>query len=152
VKLGAHAGLRRETRCKVSHTRELVDRYTAVWNEPDTDRRRQAVAEIWTPDALHLLQAPQEVREAAANLDVTATFQARGHAELEARVKRGYEQFVAEGGNSFRPRDEGDRLGDVVKFRWEMVTGAGEVAAVGLEFVVLDAQGLIRTDYQFIES
>jgi hypothetical protein len=29
---------------------------------------------------------------------------------------------------------------------------SGEVAGVGLEFVLLDADGRIRTDYQFIEG
>jgi hypothetical protein len=33
-----------------------------------------------------------------------------------------------------------------------MVSASGEVAGVGLEFVVLDADGRIRMDYQFIES
>lgn len=83
---------------------------------------------------------------------MTPSFQSRGHAELEARVKRAYEEFVADAGNSFRARDDGTRLGDVVKFRWEMVTSSGEVAGVGLEFVLLDSDGRILTDYQFIES
>jgi hypothetical protein len=39
-----------------------------------------------------------------------------------------------------------------VKFRWEMVTSSGEVAGVGLEFELLDADGRIRTDEHFIES
>jgi hypothetical protein len=35
----------------------------------------------------------------------------------------------------------------VVKFRWEMVsTEAGSVAGVGLEFLVIDAEGRIRSD------
>jgi hypothetical protein len=55
-------------------------------------------------------------------------------------------------GNTFRARDDGARVGDAVKFRWEMVTSSGEVAGVGLEFVLLDADGRIGTDYQFIES
>jgi hypothetical protein len=33
-----------------------------------------------------------------------------------------------------------------------MVSGSGEVAGVGLELLVLDADGRIRSDYQFIES
>jgi hypothetical protein len=65
---------------------------------------------------------------------------------------RAYEEFVADAGNSFRARDEGTRLGDAVKFRWEMVTSGGGVAGVGLEFVLLDSDGRIRTDCQFIES
>ncbi|MGH2963373.1 MAG: hypothetical protein ACRDL3_14465 [Solirubrobacterales bacterium] len=107
--------------------------------------------ELWSEDGVHVLQPPQEVRDAAAALRVTSTFQARGHDELEARVSRAYEQFVAAGEFSFRPRDNAARLGDVVTFNWEMVsTTGGEVAGVGLEFVVLDADGRIRSDYQFI--
>jgi len=43
-------------------------------------------------------------------------------------------------------------LGDVVKFNWEMVSTSGEVVGVGLEFMILAADGRIRMDYQFIES
>jgi len=136
----------------MNDTKDLVERYVAVWNESDATRRRQAVAELWREDAVHVLQPPQEVREAAAALDVRSIFQVRGHAELEERVKRAYETFVAEAGNSFRPRDDGDRVGDVARFRWEMVTSSGEVASVGLEFVVLDSAGRIQADYQFIET
>ena len=141
----------------MDNVKELVDRYTAIWNEPDPDRRRQGVAQLWSEDAVQILEPPQEAREAAASLEVTPTFQARGHRELEARVTRAYEEFVATTGNIFRPQaheirpqDHGTRLADVVTFRWEMVTDAGEVAAGGLEFVVLGADGRIQTDYQFI--
>jgi hypothetical protein len=136
----------------MSNTKELVDRYVAIWNEPDDERRRQGVAELWSEDAVHILQPPEQVREAAAELEVTSTFQARGHAELEARVAHAYTEFIASGRNTFRAQDHGTRLGDVVKFRWEMVTDGGEVAGVGLEFVILSADGRIQTDYQFIES
>jgi hypothetical protein len=85
--------------------------------------------------------------ECAARLPAAA-----GHAELEARVARAYEQFVASGGFSFRLRGKAARVGDVVKFSWAMVRTDGQVAAVGLEFLVLEADGRARLDYQFIES
>ena len=44
------------------------------------------------------------------------------------------------------------RVADAVRFTWEMVSGDGAVAATGLEFLVLAADGRIRLDYQFIES
>jgi hypothetical protein len=78
--------------------------------------------------------------------------QARGHAELEARVARAYEEFVAPGTFHFRPRDNAVRLGDAVKFGWEMIDAGGEVAGAGLEFVLLDPDGRIRSDYRFIEG
>jgi hypothetical protein len=57
----------------------------------------------------------------------TTTLEARGHDELEMRLTR--------------------------EFNWEMVRSTtGEVAAAGLEVLILDADGFIETDYQFIES
>jgi len=44
-------------------------------------------------------------------------------------------------------------LRNVVTFNWEMIPAAGgDVLAVGLEFLVLDEQGHILNDYQFIVS
>ena len=46
-----------------------------------------------------------------------------------------------------------DRLGDVVKFTWDMVPAdGGEVAGTGLEVLVLEKDDRIKTDYQFIEG
>ncbi len=133
---------------------ELADRYVALWNEPDAERRRAAIAALWSEDGVHVLQPPEDIREAAAapGLGLTATLDARGHAALEVRATSAYEQFIAPGEFSFRRRDNVARLGDVVKFNWEMVSGNGEVAGAGLEFLVLGPDGRIRTDYQFIES
>jgi hypothetical protein len=136
----------------VNHEIELVDRFVAVWNEPNAERRGTMVRELWTEDALHVFQPPQEVLDAAAALNVTAVFQARGHAELEGRVARAYEEFIAPGEFTFRLAGEAKRVSDAVRFTWEMVSADGAIAGVGLEFFVLAADGRIRLDYQFIES
>jgi hypothetical protein len=134
--------------------RELVSRYVAVWNEPDPEQRRKAVHDLWTEDGAHILQPPQEIRKAAAGLVFPGTIlEARGHHALEVRVTRAYEEFVAPGQFTFKPRDNADRLGNVVKFNWEMVpSGGGEAAGAGLEILFLDEDGRIKTDYQFIEG
>jgi hypothetical protein len=133
---------------------EFADRYMELWHEPDPDRRRAAIAELWTEDGAHILQPPQEAREIAARpgIGLTATFEARGHAALEARATSAYEEFIAPGEFIFRRRDNVERLGDVVKFDWEMVSNSGDVAGAGLAFLVLAPDGRIRRDYQFIES
>ncbi len=134
--------------------RELVGRYVAVWNEPDAELRRKAIHDLWTENGVHILQPPQEIRKAAAGLGFTSTtLEARGYDALEVRVTRAYQEFVAPGEFTFNPRDNADRLDNVVKFNWEMVpSGGGEVAGVGLEILVLDEDGRIKTDYQFIEG
>jgi hypothetical protein len=131
---------------------ELADRYVALWNEPDPDRRRGLVEGLWTEDGAHILQPPQEMREIAERpgLGLAATLEARGHAELEARAATAYEQWVGSGTMTFRRHDDVERLGDVVKFHWEGVSPDGEVAGVGLDFLVLGPDGRIWRDYQFI--
>ena len=95
----------------ISDPNELAERYTAVWMEPDGDRRRKAIADLWSEDAIHVLQPTQEVYAAAAERAVNPTWQVRGHDELEARVTSAYEDFVATGQMSFRARDGAKRLG-----------------------------------------
>jgi hypothetical protein len=131
---------------------ELAEKYIALWNEPDPDRRRQMIAELWTEDARHILQPPQEIREIAAQpgIGLTAILEARGHEEIEARAGSAYEHWVGSEGLSFRGRDDAERLGDVVKFHWEAVAKDDEVSAVGLNFLVLAADGRIKRDYTFV--
>src|SRR5262245_59788311 len=77
---------------------ELVSRYVAVWNQADAELRRKAIHDLWAKDGGHVLQPPQEMRQAAAGLGFPApVLEARGHDELEVRVTRAYEEFVAQG-------------------------------------------------------
>ena len=69
------------------------------------------------------------------------------------QVVRDFNLDIAPGEFVFRARDNAARHGNVVKFNWEMVpTSGGEVAGVGLEILILDDDGRIRIDYQFIEA
>src|ERR671919_137283 len=130
-----------ETRTKAAE--ELADRYVALWNEPDADRRGRMIAKLWAEDGRHILQPPQEIRAIAAQpgIAMTAILEARGYEEIEARAASAYEHWVGSEGLSFRGRDDAERLGDVVKFHWEAVSPDGEVTAVGLVFLVLGADG-----------
>lgn len=130
---------------------ELADRYVAVWNEPAPDARRAAVSALWAEDGVHVLQPPEEAVRAAAGLDITPVFLARGHDELTARVDRAYEEFVATGQMTFRRRGDVARVHDAVRLSWEAVSD-GEVVGWGTDFLILDATGRIRADYQFIEA
>ena len=130
----------------------LAEKYLALWNEPDADRRRRMIAELWTEDGRHILQAPEEIREIAARpgLAMPAILEARGYEEIEARAASAYEHWVGSEGLSFRGRDDVERLGDVVKFHWEAIAKNGEVFGVGLNFLVLAGNGRIERDYTFV--
>jgi hypothetical protein len=131
---------------------ELAEKYVALWNEPDADRRRRMIAELWAEDGRHILQPPEEIRGIAARpgIAMTAILEARGYEEIEARAGSAYEHWVGSEGLSFRGRHDADRLGDVVKLHWEAVAKDGTVFAVGLSFLVLAADGRIERDYTFI--
>ena len=135
---------------RTTKAEQLAERYTAVWMESDGERRRKAIADLWSEDAIHILQPTQQVYAAADERAVNPTWQVRGHEELEARVVSAYEDFVATGQMTFRARPGAKRLGDVVTWRWEGVSPEGEVLGAGLEFVFLAADGRIATDYQFV--
>lgn len=131
---------------------ELAQRYVALWNEPDDERRGRMVAELWTKDARHILQPPKEIRGIAARpgIAMTAILEARGHREIQARAASAYEHWVRSEGLGFRARDDAERLGDVVKFHWEASTEDGDAVAVGLNVLILAADGRIERDYTFV--
>jgi hypothetical protein len=132
-------------------TESLANNYMALWNEPDAERRRQMIAEIWAEDGRHILQPPEEIIAIAGQpgIGMTAVLEAQGYEAIEARATSAHEHWVRSEGMSFRGRDDADRLGDVIKFHWEGVVD-GAVAAVGLCFLVLGADGRIERDYTFL--
>ncbi|MFI7066930.1 hypothetical protein ACIBL3_38440 [Kribbella sp. NPDC050124] len=137
---------------KNSAAEELADRYVAVWNEPDAGVRRKAVEELWTADGVHLLEPPEEVVKRAAELDIRATFEARGHAELVRRVARAYDEFVAPGQFEFRRDGAVAVVRDMVKLRWVMIpAGGGEPLGSGTDLLLVSPDGRITTDYQFVD-
>lgn len=112
----------------------LADRYVAVWNETDTGRRRQQIAELWAPEGQHYVGA-REVR---------------GYEDLETRIRESHEKNVRDGGNRFRAAQGAHRLRDVVTFYWEMLPADGEtIVGRGLEFLIVNNEGRILVDYMF---
>ena len=119
----------------MDNAQRLADRYAAVWNETDPERRRRAIAELWTPNGRHYVN----------------TREARGYAALEQRITGSYEKNVRDGGRRFRAAQDARVLRDAVTFHWEMLPAdSDEVIATGLEFLILDCEGRILVDYQFI--
>jgi len=114
---------------------EFVERYVAVWNEPDSARRRERIAALWTPSgtSLHRVLEP------------------RGHAALEARVAASYDKWVHGRGCTFRSAHHAFGHHDAVMCNWEMVSPEGAVVSLGLSFLLLDPYGLVHTELQFPE-
>ncbi|MFC4912477.1 hypothetical protein [Actinomadura gamaensis] len=111
---------------------QIVARYVAVWNEPDPDRRRAAIAGLWAEDAVELVE------------DTTFT----GLAELEDRVTEAHKQFVEDGGYSIDHADDAVSHHDAVTFTVRLVRDA-RVAWAARVVLLVGEDDLIRRDYQF---
>ena len=115
---------------------DIANRYAAVFNEPDPGTRRTAIAAIWSQDARVYTPAAEYA----------------GLAAIEERVRAAHEKWVRDEGFVFRPLGPAEEHHGGVRFRWEMIPAAdGPAASAGAHFLVLDADGLIRHDYQFID-
>src|SRR5262245_18937124 len=114
---------------------DFVERYVAVWNEPDSTRRRERIAALWT---LH-------------GASLHRTLEPRGHAALEQRIAASYDKWVHGRGYVFRSAHHAVGHHDAVMCNWEMVSPDGVVVSLGLSFLLLDPYGLVHTELQFPE-
>jgi hypothetical protein len=114
----------------------FIQRYLAMWHEADPARRHELVAELWAEDAENK----------------TGRWAIRGIAEIQARVTRAHDEWVASKGFVFRPAGNTATHNNVVKLFWDMVPSAGgPVESRGLDIFVLDDAGKIAALYQFSE-
>ncbi|MFG1811745.1 nuclear transport factor 2 family protein [Streptomyces sp. NPDC049040] len=113
----------------------IVQRYVAVWSEPDAKVRRDDVVRLWAGDGVEYVEGAQF----------------RGHDGLVDRVAEAYGLFVGSG--DYRVSHDGHVTvhGDIVvlTIRLEYAGGpqAGEVAWAARVFLLLDADGRILQDY-----
>jgi hypothetical protein len=116
---------------------EFVQQFMELWNEPDDETRRKTVDALFAPQGANY----------------TPTLEATGHAEIDARVKRSFDKWVATG-HRFRlaPTSPQAHHG-ALRVVWEMVKVADdEVAATGVEYLLLDEDGRILSDHQFVPA
>ncbi|MFJ9855597.1 nuclear transport factor 2 family protein [Streptomyces sp. NPDC101150] len=114
---------------------QIVQRYVAVWNEPDAVARKRAVAELWARDGVEFVEGAQF----------------RGHDELVDRVTEAYGLFVASGEYHVTDDKHVTVHADVVMFTIQLTYAKGpqvdEVAWAARVFLVLDDDGRIVQDY-----
>jgi hypothetical protein len=93
----------------MSEINTLVDRYVAVWNEPNAELRRKSITKLWVEDGVQFIRS-REIR---------------GYKALEERVEAVHEEFVKTGGFVFRlssdttmPCSSLGRCSQLVAARW----------------------------------
>ena len=113
---------------------ELANRYLAVWNEPDAEKRRAAIAELWTEDGGY----------------TDPLVAVKGHDGIEAVVSGAREQFP---GFAFSLLGVVDGHHDVARFQWGLASeGAAEPVVIGFDVAVVAEDGRLRTVLGFLDK
>jgi hypothetical protein len=102
---------------------DLVDRYIASWNETDGARRRDLIAQTFTPNASY----------------IDPLMQAEGHFEIDGMIRGVQEHFPS---HRFRRSGKLDEHHNRIRFTWDLVAEGGSVVAKGTDFAVVDAARL----------
>jgi len=116
----------------MSNVTELVDRYFAVWNETDAERRRNLIARTWT--------------EGASYLD--PLMHGEGHTGIDGLVQGVHEQFA---GHRFRQTSVVDAHHDRIRFSWELAREGGPAVVAGTDFGVVAADGRLQSITGFFD-
>jgi hypothetical protein len=111
----------------------LIDRYIAIWNEPDAARRRDLIAQTWTEDASYL----------------DPLLSGEGPDGIDAMVRGVQERFPD---HRFRRASAIDAHHDRVRFNWDLApAGGGAPLAAGVDFGVVAADGRLRAITGFLD-
>ncbi|MFI5013555.1 MAG: nuclear transport factor 2 family protein [Hyphomicrobiales bacterium] len=116
----------------MTNPNDLIDRYFAMWNETNAERRRDLIAATWADDARY----------------VDPMLEGEGRKGIDAMVAAVHQRFP---GLKFRRTGKIDLHHDRVRFSWELAPDDGPVFADGVDFGVLAADGRLRAITGFID-
>ncbi len=113
-------------------TREIANRYMAVWSQPDPGARRAAVEGLWAPNGVEFLDGGTQFR---------------GYEELDARVARAYDEFVGSGRYAITAADDVTRHGDIITLTAQLTRPDGGTDWEARVFLLVGDDGRIQEDY-----
>jgi hypothetical protein len=117
----------------VSDLPNIIDRYLAIWNEPDPKTRERAIAEVWSEDCSYT--------------DPLAAVE--GRAGVAAVIAGAREQFP---GFTFARYGDIDSHHDTARFRWSLTPdGSDEPAVIGFD-VAVTAGGQLQHVVGFLDQ
>jgi hypothetical protein len=108
----------RLTEAAMSNFTDLVDRYIAIWNETDDERRRDLIARTWTEDSTYL----------------DPMVRGEGRGGIDAMIRGVQAQFP---GLLFSRTSDVDAHNGRVRFAWELGPEGGPALAGGVDFGVI---------------
>jgi SnoaL-like domain len=110
---------------------ELIDRYIAIWNETDDNRRRDLIKQTWTDDSTY----------------VDPLMHGEGHAGLNTMIAGVQKQLP---GLIFTRQGNIDSHNHRVRFSWQLAPANAAPIAAGVDFGVI-TDGRLKTVTGFLD-
>lgn len=107
------------------HITAVVDRYIAMWNEEDPDRRARLIEEAWADGASY----------------VDPLLQAEGRDGISAMVAGLHQQYP---GHRFARRSVVDVHHDQVRFAWDLRGPDGSLTVAGIDVATVAPDGRLE--------
>ncbi len=118
----------------MSNVNSVIDRYIEMWNETDSTRRRDLIAQTWAEDATY----------------VDPLVAIAGYDEIDSTVAGAQAQFP---GFVFRLAGPVDSHHNLARFTWELAPdGADEALVVGFDVAVLSDDGRLQDVQGFLDK
>lgn len=114
---------------------DLADRYLAIFNEPEADRRTEMIGQLWARDGEH-----------------HGGFDGKGHADLIAGIQGSHDNWIKTRGWKWVSRTPAKARQNVVHFLFDAVLAAdpSQVVAGGAEVLIVGEDGKLSADYTFV--
>jgi len=97
----------------------IADRYIALWNETDPQRRQAMLAELWSETGTYR----------------DPVMQGRGHREIDALIAAVHDRFP---GFRFALVGQPDGYGDQIRFSWQLGPEGGDGPIKGTDFAMVE--------------
>lgn len=117
----------------MSDIQRIAEQYIAVWNEPDTDKRRALIGEVFTEDAVY----------------TDPLGAVTGRAGVDGFIAGAQAQFA---GLTFSLPAAPDAHHDIARFQWYLgAPGAEEPLAIGFDVITVE-DGRIKQVLGFLDK
>ncbi|HLW90656.1 MAG TPA: nuclear transport factor 2 family protein [Roseiarcus sp.] len=110
----------------------IAEKYIALWNEADQNRRKALIAKAWTEDAIY----------------ADPMMQGRGHDEIDALIGAVHQRFP---GHRFALSGRPDGHGDKVRFSWTLGVADAAPIAHGTDFGIVANDGRLKAITGFLD-
>jgi hypothetical protein len=117
----------------MNNSTDLVDRYIAIWNEPDAGRRRELIVDTWAEDGRY----------------IDPLFAVGGHDGVETMVSGFQQQFP---GLTFARTGDVEQHHDRVRFTWDLLPPTGGRIAAGTDVAIVSPDGRLADVAGFFDQ